>query len=491
MKIKNKIIFSNIGTIIITGTIMIIILIILMISFKNLTGLNIKSLRTQKYNLKNIERNIDIYMSRIEYAQTEDIKKEHYNSLKKYLSRLNYKIMYIGDSNEILDSNLDDEDFDFLNNIEYLEKNYNKMNTLIIDGKNIIKKDIRNNISEKNAYIVAIGNTNHVDLLDFELIIETFIAYMILFLVTALFLLFLSNMISARYTASYILNPLERLKYGTEKIRNGEYEYTIYYPNEDEFGLVISEFNDMKEKLRVSEKQKEIAEKDRRELIAGISHDLRTPLTSIKGYAKGLLDGIADTDQKKDRYIETIYRKTEELERLINILYLYSRLESGSMNFNFEEIEFTEYIRDIIEDLSNYREKNIFIRYKGIDNEKIFISIDRSQFERIIFNIVENSSKYARDDEDEELDIEFKLYRDDLSLYLAIKDSGKGVDEDKLDKIFDVFYRADSSRKNSSDSSGLGLSIVKRIIEGHNGQIYAKNENGLVIIIKLPIRRIL
>lgn len=489
MKVRKKIILSNITAIFLTGFIMILLFIILSLSFRNLTGISFKTIRYQKYDIKNIEKNLDMFISNIEYAQNKEKRERHIGEFQKNISSAGYRMKVI-ENDRVISSNFRDEDIIFLERIKYDEKSYSQNNTLKIEGRNIVKRTAYFNDGDSETFIL-IGEAGRVPAVDVDLTLERFVSYTVLFLVVSLCLLFITNILLAGYLSSYILNPLNRLKYGTEKIREGEYGYTIYYPEDDEFGDVIREFNDMKDKLKASEKQKELYEKDRRELIAGISHDLRTPLTSIKGYSKGILDGIANTDEKRERYMRTIYQKAEELESLIEILYTYSKLESGSMNFDFEEIDYIEYIQNKVKEMKSYREKNIHVSYEGIDNEEVYISIDKKQFDRIIFNIVENSSKYARKSLDDDIEVKFSIYRDDEFIYTEIRDTGPGVEEDKLDKIFEVFYRTDKARKNPSEGSGLGLSIVRRIIEGHNGSISARNDGGLVITIKLPIRRIL
>lgn len=482
MKLRSKLIVSNITAMVIAALTMMVIVLILGISFRNVTGISLEKFRESQNDIREVERYIDQTLNRIEYSQTEENRSMIYSEMDNYLRNRGYEIQLIKEG-EVVDSNMSEESLNFLQNINYNIDSYSNSNTLQIDNKNIIKKNYSQEGHERS--ILAIGNKVPYQYVDMDFILKTAITYLILLIFMSFSLFFVINIALTGYLSRYILNPIYRLKYGTEKIRKEDYKYTIKYDEKNEFGEVITEFNDMKEKLRASVEQQKNFDEDRRQLIVGISHDLRTPMTSIKGYSKGLLDGIANTPEKQEKYIKTIYAKTEELENLIEVLYSYSRLESGSMKFNFEEVDFIAFMIQEVKNMKQeYVGRNVSINYVGIINREIKVSLDKTQFIRVLFNMVENSCKYAG----ENVKVRFRTYLENEYICLEVRDNGPGVNEENIGRIFEVFYRADSSRTDSGKSSGLGLSIVKRVIEGHGGTISAHNDNGLVMVIKLPRR---
>lgn len=482
MKLRNKLTISNIITMFMVALTMIIVLFILSISYKNVTGISFDRIKNMKDSIDEVENYIEDSLNRLEYAQTEENRRLVFSELDNELRNRGYEIELLSNG-EVTDTNISPENKLFLEEIDYYTKSYDDSNILQMDNKTIIKKSFI--MDELQMTLIVIGEKSPFIYMDMDLIIKTSITYVLLYVIIIIIVFFIYNMILTGYLSRYILDPLYRLKYGTERIKKDDYEYTIQYSEKNEFKEVIDDFNVMKDTLRASIDQQKAFEEDRQQLIAGISHDLRTPLTSIKGYSKGLIDGIANTEEKRNRYIGTIYSKTEELEKLIEILYLYSRLESGSLKFNFEEINFIDYtVQEVGKMRQEYKSRDVEIKYVGILNRDIRVNLDKAQFNRVLFNIVENSCKYVK----ENLSIRFRTYLEKEYICLEIRDNGPGVEESKIDKIFEVFYRADSSRTDPGKSSGLGLSIVKRIVEGHAGKIRAYNDDGLVIDIKLPKR---
>lgn len=487
MKIKNKILASNLIAILTTVSIILFIFLIFFISFKNITGINFKTIKRYRYSVENIDKKAEIFIDTIEHSNSKKQKEYYLKNFKNYLDSLGYRVKLYNKKFLILNT-LTSEDEVFLNRIKYYE-NYRKENNILkIENKSIINKSF--SINDNSKYnLIILNEINDNFALDLDYFLEKLISYIVLFLLLSILIIFINNILLAGYLSNFILNPLKKLRYATEKIKKNDYEYEIEYFEENEFREVIEQFNDMKSKLEISEKQQKLYEKNRRELIAGISHDLRTPLTSIKGYTKGIIDGIAKSEEKRSNYLKKILNKTEELENLIDILNNYSKLEGGKVNFNFEKINFSNYITNIIIKLKKYSEKNVYVQFKDNTEKNNIVEIDIKQFNRVIFNIIENAIKYGKKEEKDCVEIDITLTKKHEFIVLEIKDNGLGVRDEYLDRIFEVFYRTDKARKNPGEGSGLGLSIAKRIIEGHKGEIKAINENGLKIKIKLPIRR--
>jgi signal transduction histidine kinase len=230
-------------------------------------------------------------------------------------------------------------------------------------------------------------------------------------------------------------------------------------------------------------------EENRKELVSNISHDLKTPITAIKGYIDGILDGVADTPDKMDKYIRTVSNKAAEMDGLIEQLFLYSKLDLKRQPFSFEEISPRAFLSDWSEELRFELEKqDIMLEADIRPAPEIKILADREQFKRVLGNIIQNSVKYM---DKEEKRIRLHAESDDHTLRITIEDNGPGIDAEALPYIFDRFYRAEQSRSAETGGSGLGLAIAKQIMEGHGGDIRAESEpgHGTRLVLLLPIRK--
>lgn len=305
----------------------------------------------------------------------------------------------------------------------------------------------------------------------------------------ALVLVFAINLILTRRIINSIIKPLDTLTQGVKQIRDGNLTYRIEYKNNDEFSAICADFNEMAKKLydMVNARQKDY--QSRQELIAGISHDLRTPLTSIKAYIEGLEKGIAASPETRKRYFEIIKNKTSDLEYIINQLFLFTKLDIGDFPFHMEVVELDEELLTFFNEHEHeYRDKGLNISLRS-ETAKMLVEIDIIQFRNVIHNVLTNSVKYKASDH---VDAEIFCKKTEQSITIIISDNGPGVPEDKLENLFETFYRGDASRKDSNKGSGIGLAITKKIIERFNGEVHGENvkTGGLAIIITLPEWRI-
>lgn len=292
--------------------------------------------------------------------------------------------------------------------------------------------------------------------------------------------------ISYIFTANilrHISKPLSALVIGAGRVELGNLSSPIDYHGSDEFKVVCDAFNRMQEHLK-SERDKNAAyEKARTDLISGISHDLRTPLTSVKGYIKGIQDGIANTPEKEQRYLQTAYSKASEMDTLLQKLFFFSKVETGNLPLSKRSIDLEDFIRNYVDEASlDPRLQNVSITFHVLDRPNM-AEIDSEQLRRVLTNLTENSIKYAGV---ENLRITITLSRDSGFETVTFCDNGKGVSQDMLPYLFEQFWRGDSARKEGGNSSGLGLYIVKYIIDSHGGSVSASNDGGLRIIIRLP-----
>ncbi|WP_432664016.1 ATP-binding protein [Wukongibacter baidiensis] len=287
------------------------------------------------------------------------------------------------------------------------------------------------------------------------------------------------------YMSGTILKPLKELNKATENISKGNLEYQIQYKNNDEIGKFCIAFDTMREKLKESlEKQVEY-EKSRRELIASISHDLRTPITSIKGYVDGLDEGIASDKEMFQRYISVIKDKTQKLDHLIDDLFQYSKMESGQLDMNIRCINSMEFFEEVFGNLEiEFKDSPIDVVIQR-PIPMVEMNIDYYRINQIIDNLIQNAKRYV----DEKGRIVVGVNLKDNKLEVFVKDNGQGISKKDLPYIFEKFYRGEKSRSREYGGSGLGLSICKYIIEAHNGSIWANSGEGegTIFYFSLPI----
>lgn len=268
-----------------------------------------------------------------------------------------------------------------------------------------------------------------------------------------------------------VMRPIEKMQVAAGNIKEGNLDFELKPDSDDEIGQLCSSLEDMRKRLKDNAEEKIAFDKENKELISNISHDLKTPVTTIKGYAEGIMDGVADTPEKVEKYVRTIYNKANEMDLLINELTLYSKIDTNRIPYDFSILSVNDYFNDCSEELSLELEaKNVEFGYFNYVEPEVRVIADAEQIKRVIHNIVNNSTKYM-DKTRAKINLRVKDVGDFVQVEL--EDNGKGIAAKDLPNIFDRFYRADASRNSSKGGSGIGLSIVKKIIEEHGGKIWA------------------
>ena len=314
--------------------------------------------------------------------------------------------------------------------------------------------------------------------------VKSFVTNMILAVV---FILALTAGILILWIYRGVAIPLGRMKIATQNIKDGNLDFELEVETDDEIGQLCRDFEEMRKRLRESTTEKNEYDKRSKELISNISHDLKTPITAIKGYVEGIMDGVADTPEKMDRYIRTIYNKANDMDMLINELTLYSKIDSNRIPYNFSTILVNDYFDDCAEDLKiDIEARGIRFDYFNYVGKDIKIIADAEQLKRVINNIVSNSVKYM-DKPQRTLCLRVKDVGDFVQV--EIEDNGKGIGAKELPNIFERFYRTDASRNSATGGSGIGLSIVKKIIEEHGGKIWASSKEGTGTVMQFVIRK--
>ncbi len=305
-------------------------------------------------------------------------------------------------------------------------------------------------------------------------------------LVLVMILIFTSLILTAWIYKS-IVTPIHHLQVATKKITDGNLDFEMPAGGDDEIGELCTDFEEMRRRLKESAEEKLESERQNKELISNISHDLKTPITAVKGYVEGIMDGVADTPEKQEKYIRTIYNKANDMERLINELTFYSKIDTNRIPYTFDRINVNAYFADCVEELSlELEEQNIELAYFNYVDEDVQVIADAEQIKRVINNIVSNSIKYI-DKPKGYINIRVKDVGDFVQV--EIEDNGKGIATKDLPLIFNRFYRTDASRNSSKGGSGIGLSIVKKIIEDHGGKVWATSKENTGTVMYFVLRK--
>lgn len=291
------------------------------------------------------------------------------------------------------------------------------------------------------------------------------------FVVVCIFIIFTTAAVLTFWIYKSVLRPLRKLTNAAKNIKEGNLNVSIDSSTGDEFGEFCKSFDEMRAHLKNSIEESLLYDAENRELISNISHDLKTPITAIKGYVEGIMDGVADTPEKMDKYIRTIYNKANDMDKLIGELTVYSKIDLNAIPYHFIKLNVEEYFSDCISEIETELEnKNFKLTYFNYTDKNTEIMADPEQLKRVINNIISNSLKY-NDKKEGIINIRIKDQQD--FVHFEIEDNGKGVSPTELPYIFERFYRADTSRNSKKGGSGIGLSIVKKIIEAHGGTIWA------------------
>ncbi len=340
-------------------------------------------------------------------------------------------------------------------------------------SRNIV--DVRQEITteievEEDGRVVMMPDAleNYRKLVSFSFLKSMFISMVII--------LILTSVVYSLWIYKGVLKPVDELNTAMQEIKDGNFEYRLETLGKGEIGDLYRNYEDMRLRLKENSEEKLQNEKQNKELISNISHDLKTPITSIKGYVEGIMDGVADTPEKLDRYVHIIYNKAVDMDRLINELTMYSSVDNNRIPYHFLKIAVRDYFTDCVEEIGmDLESQNFTLNYENLVADDTTVIADPEQIKRVVNNIVSNSVKYNDKPHGE---ISIRILDEVDSIRVEIEDNGKGIAQKDLQNIFDRFYRADSSRNSSTGGSGLGLSIVKKIIQDHGGYIWATSKEG-------------
>lgn len=295
---------------------------------------------------------------------------------------------------------------------------------------------------------------------------------LIVYLIVILFILILFG-----YINQVIMKPFDKLNDFAAEVANGNFESPLYYERTNLFGAFTWAFDNMRKEVMKARKCEIEAIENNKTVIATISHDIKTPIASIRAYTEGLQANMDSNQERKQRYLSVIINKCDEVSRLTNDLFLHSLSDLDKLQINCELSNAEKVVTDIIKSI---QADNPHLKLLNEVPQRM-ISIDIRRLEQVFENLISNSVKYAKSS-----DIEVSFQSDDKFLTCHIRDYGEGIIEEDIPFIFEKFYRG----RNTSDlpGSGLGLYIVKYIMEQMDGTVDVFNRHpGLEVIIRLPV----
>lgn len=307
---------------------------------------------------------------------------------------------------------------------------------------------------------------------------------------TALVILIFTSVSVELWIYRSVATPLVKLRKATQNIKDGNLDFVLDVEGTDEFAELCRDFEEMRRRLKESAEEKLVLDKENKELISNISHDLKTPITAVKGYVEGIMDGVADTPEKMDRYVRTIYNKTVEMDHLINELTFYSKIDTNRIPYTFSKLNVEDYFSDCAEEVGLELEtRGIQLCYANYVDSDVQVIADGEQIRRVIHNIISNAIKYMDRGKGMKGIIQIRVKDVGDFVQVEIEDNGKGIAAKDLPYIFDRFYRTDVSRNSAKGGSGIGLSIVRKILEDHGGKVWATSREDIGTIMYFVLRK--
>lgn len=291
------------------------------------------------------------------------------------------------------------------------------------------------------------------------------------------------------YLSRSIVRPLRELREGADKIKQGNLDFEIIGSDSEEVQDLCRAFDSMRLRLKESVAQERAYEAERNQLMANIAHDLKTPLTSIKGYVEGIMDGVANTPEKMEKYLSTILLKSQNMEEILENLSLYSKLELGKIRYHFEYIDIMEFLAQTLDAFTLDIQQADMALDTRLEEEPVLIKGDREKLRRVFANIISNAVKYRNRGADSRLTV--RTERNERGISVEFSDNGIGISSKDITKVFEGFYRSDPSRNTQVKGSGLGLAITKQIVEDHGGKVWLRSEEnqGTQVVVYLPYAR--
>ena len=430
-----------------------------------------------RYEYSNMEHNAQDIVNKIEHESiNSDVKinnKNFFNRLMDTYSNGNDKIYITDIDGKVLyrNQNASEEKIDIYTVLKNVSKN---------------PKDEYDSREYTIIYPIDIGNGKYYII--YTGIPSARIEYVDYFVSNSYLALTLSIII---FIVTFLILTNKKTKYldeiakGIKNIADGDLSHSISENGNDEIANIAINVNNMAKEISSRIEAQEEAEKTKADLITNVSHDLRTPLTSIMGYI-GLLKDKRYTDEKSmNEYLDIAYNKAEKLRILIEDLFEYTKYNNKGIKLNKVDVNLCEFVAQVSEELKPYFESSSIDQIKTLADEKIIVNIDPDKMVRVLENLLTNAVKYSY----KPGAVIIGVYAKDGYATIAVKNRGENIPKEKMDKLFDRFYRMEESRNTSLGGSGLGLAISKNIVEMHKGEIWGEcYGNDISFYIRLRIK---
>lgn len=306
------------------------------------------------------------------------------------------------------------------------------------------------------------------------------ILYAAVVIVALLAAVLFTNLYLTKALFVHIRQPLDALTQGLQRIQSGDLDSPIVYQEADEFRPACDAVDEMAMRLKDSLAQQQLEQQKKQELIAGMSHDLKSPLTTIRAYTEALLEGVASDEAAQQRYLQTIYARETDLEALVNRLFELAKLGASEYPVRESPLPLRSTLQDILNDFDT---ENMTIDYADVVD--CTVMADRELLGRVVHNLADNSRKYGANM------LIFRAKKEAHTATIYMEDNGPGVPENQLPNIFEPFYRGDAARTKPAAGSGIGLAVVKRSVQQMGGSVRAENipGSGLRIVLTLPLAK--
>ena len=272
--------------------------------------------------------------------------------------------------------------------------------------------------------------------------------------------------------------PLLRMKEATNKMASGYYKQKLRVKGKDELAQLAESIQSLGEQLQHYEET-------RNEFLAGVSHELRTPLTYIKGYTDILAKGIITDEEEMKKYLNIINQETKRVTHLVNDLFELSKIQTGQFILNMELTEISSVLEKVINNLTPFVDKKGLKVIYHKEQKSSYAMADPYRLEQVFFNLIENAIKYT-----DEGEVRIKVSKEGEYIKIIIEDTGIGIARKELPKIWDRFYRVEKSRARKTGGSGLGLFLVKEIIQLHEGKIEINSKEGKGTIVTIRLKNL-
>lgn len=295
------------------------------------------------------------------------------------------------------------------------------------------------------------------------------VGYIALWLVLCSLITILVTSVVTSKMSRRITSSIEELTVAAERVKGGNLAFEIIGSDMEEIDELCVSFDEMRCSLMSAEKREAALKNERSMMIANISHDLKTPVTSIKGYVDAINDGLASNPETLRRYLGVIRSKANSIESLINNMSTISRIEMSRLTMNFDEGEINDLVYETAAEYRADAELAGLALETELTAKPTTVRLDYEKFRRVLINLIENSIKYSRA---ESKKIRIVTEAAENGVYVRVIDDGMGIEKEELNKVYDSFYRVDEARASHIKGSGLGLGIAKELVKLHGGRLW-------------------